>query len=77
VLIAASGLGKGKMVSQVVAILLLLLGQRFTLLRPLGVVALWVVLVLALVSAVDYFRRFWRAVTRPATPATDDFRGAA
>lgn len=65
ILIPASALGKGKMVSQVVAIFLLLLGERFTWLRPLAVVALWVVVVMALVSAVDYFRRFWRAVLRP------------
>jgi CDP-diacylglycerol--glycerol-3-phosphate 3-phosphatidyltransferase len=77
VLIAASGLGKGKMVSQVVAILLLLLGERFALLRPLGVAALWVSLLMALLSAVDYFRRFWRALSRPAVRPAGDFRGAA
>jgi CDP-diacylglycerol--glycerol-3-phosphate 3-phosphatidyltransferase len=65
VLIPASGLGKGKMVSQVVAIFLLLLGQRLGWLRPLGVVALWVVVVMALGSAIDYFRRYWRSVLRP------------
>jgi CDP-diacylglycerol--glycerol-3-phosphate 3-phosphatidyltransferase len=35
-LIPASGLGKGKMVAQVVAILLLLLGRRFEILRQPG-----------------------------------------
>jgi CDP-diacylglycerol--glycerol-3-phosphate 3-phosphatidyltransferase len=66
VLIPASGLGKGKMVAQVVAIFLLLFGERFEWLRPAGTLALWVVVALALVSAVDYFRRFWRAVSRPS-----------
>jgi CDP-diacylglycerol--glycerol-3-phosphate 3-phosphatidyltransferase len=60
VLIPASPLGKGKMVSQVVAILLLLLGRRYPALDVLGRATLWVVVALALVSGVDYFRRFWR-----------------
>jgi CDP-diacylglycerol---glycerol-3-phosphate 3-phosphatidyltransferase len=64
-LIPASGLGKGKMVAQVVAILLLLLGRRFEILRLPGLAALWLVVVLALVSGIDYFRMFWRDVYRP------------
>jgi CDP-diacylglycerol--glycerol-3-phosphate 3-phosphatidyltransferase len=58
--IPASPLGKVKMVAQVVAILALILGEE-ELLRPLawlGYAALWVVLVTAIVSAVDYYRRF-------------------
>lgn len=57
--IPASPLGKVKMVSQVIAILLLILGkdhlQQFFV---LGQVALWVVLIIALLSAFDYYRRF-------------------
>ena len=64
-LIPASGLGKGKMVAQVVAIVLLLLGRRFEILRLPGLAALWLVVVLALVSGIDYFRTFWREVYRP------------
>jgi CDP-diacylglycerol--glycerol-3-phosphate 3-phosphatidyltransferase len=64
-LIAASGLGKGKMVAQVVAIVLLLLGRRFEILRLPGLAALWLVVVLAIVSGIDYFRIFWREVYRP------------
>ena len=64
-LIPASGLGKGKMVAQVVAILLLLLGRRFEILRLPGLAALWLVVILALVSGIDYFRMFWREVYRP------------
>jgi CDP-diacylglycerol--glycerol-3-phosphate 3-phosphatidyltransferase len=60
VLIPASGLGKGKMVSQVVAIFLLLLGREYEVLRLPGQVALWVVVALALVSAGDYFWGFLR-----------------
>ena len=55
----ASPLGKIKMVSQVVAILALILahggGRPFFV---IGQAALWVVVVTALVSAADYFRRF-------------------
>jgi len=60
--IAASTLGKIKMVAQVVAILALILshganGQREPLLI-IGQAALWLVVVTSLVSAADYFRRF-------------------
>lgn len=61
----ASRLGKLKMVSQVVAILLLILGwERVPWLLAAGQAALWVVLTTALVSAVDYYRRFSHAMTR-------------
>jgi hypothetical protein len=51
------------MVSQVVAILLLILGwERVPLLLVAGQAALWVVLATALWSAVDYYRRFTRAM---------------
>jgi CDP-diacylglycerol--glycerol-3-phosphate 3-phosphatidyltransferase len=69
-LMPASGLGKGKMVSQVVAIFLLLLGRRFHAFQLPGLVALWVVVVLALVSGVDYFRIFWKETSRPVPAPT-------
>ena len=67
-LIPASGLGKAKMVSQVVAIFLLLLGRhpRLPFLHGPAMVALWVMVLLALVSGVDYFVSFWREVYRNA-----------
>lgn len=68
-LVPASALGKGKMVAQVVCILLLLLGRRYPLLQPPGLLALWVVVVLALVSGADYFRLFLRQVVRGPAPA--------
>jgi CDP-diacylglycerol---glycerol-3-phosphate 3-phosphatidyltransferase len=62
-----SGLGKLKMVTQVVAILLLMLGwERQPWLLLLGQAALWIVLTTALVSAADYYRRFNRALARTA-----------
>jgi CDP-diacylglycerol--glycerol-3-phosphate 3-phosphatidyltransferase len=57
----ASPMGKVKMVAEVVAILGLILGPdrlgRLSLLAPL---ALWVAVVTAVVSAVDYYRKFAR-----------------
>ena len=76
VLVPASGLGKGKMVAQVVCILLLLLGRRYPLLQPLGLAALWVVVVLALVSGADYFRLFLREVVRGPAPGRAEERKA-
>ena len=59
----ASPLGKIKMVSQVVAILLLILGWGpLPWLAPVGHAALWVVMLTAVVSAADYHRRFQRLV---------------
>jgi CDP-diacylglycerol--glycerol-3-phosphate 3-phosphatidyltransferase len=59
VAIPASPLGKIKMVAQVIAILALILGHGPTKeFLVVGQAALWVVVVTALVSAADYFRRF-------------------
>ena len=66
----ASPLGKVKMVAQVVAILVLILGrhhmQQFFI---VGKIALWVATIAALVSAVDYSRRFNALLARPAPPS--------
>ena len=62
-IIPASPLGKLKMGTQVVAVLLLLLGwERFPMLLSLGKLTLWAVMAIALGSALDYFWRFSRAV---------------
>lgn len=58
--ITASELGKAKMVLQVAAVSVIVLGSRYAQLRPIGNVALWFVLIFALVSAVQYFILFWR-----------------
>jgi CDP-diacylglycerol--glycerol-3-phosphate 3-phosphatidyltransferase len=58
VTLSASPLGKVKMLSQVIAILLLILGREYLQeFFILGQLALWVVVVTALVSAADYYRR--------------------
>jgi phosphatidylglycerophosphate synthase len=70
VLIPASPLGKGKMVSQVTAIFLLLLSRPFPLLEAPARLGLWVVVGLTVLSGVDYFWRFGRGVLRgsPSPP---------
>jgi CDP-diacylglycerol---glycerol-3-phosphate 3-phosphatidyltransferase len=67
----ASSLGKIKMVAQVVAILALILahGQAWPF-YWLGQAALWVVVITALVSGADYFRRFNTILS----PRVADFR---
>jgi CDP-diacylglycerol---glycerol-3-phosphate 3-phosphatidyltransferase len=56
----ASDLGKTKMVMQVVAITVIVLERRYPPLRPLGDVSLWLVVGIALLSAVEYFWAFWK-----------------
>ena len=63
VVIPASRLGKVKMVSQVVAILLLMLSSQVSLFLIPGLIALWVVLAAALWSATDYYRRYNRTLS--------------
>lgn len=60
--IDASELGKIKMVMQVVAITIIILSKQFFWLNPFSVVALWLVVIFALVSAIGYFQKFWRKV---------------
>lgn len=71
--IPASPLGKGKMATQVVAILLLILGEKF--LGPvaaLGLIVLWVTVLLALASGLDYFVRFYKKVSGAGTGAQSE-----
>jgi CDP-diacylglycerol--glycerol-3-phosphate 3-phosphatidyltransferase len=64
--IAASDLGKFKLVSQIVAICLLI-GQKFLgEFHSLAMVGLWVVVVLAVGSGADYYIRFLKNMTRHA-----------
>lgn len=64
VTIAASPLGKTKTIAQVVTIALLIIGYELGEFRFIGEVGLWVVMIFALVSGVDYFLKFARAVLR-------------
>jgi len=56
--IPASPLGKFKMVSQVTAILLLILGDHMPAFAALGRIVLWIAMITAVASAYDYYQRF-------------------
>jgi CDP-diacylglycerol--glycerol-3-phosphate 3-phosphatidyltransferase len=58
--LAASELGKTKMVFQVVAITVIALEPRYPQIHSLGQLLLWAVVVFALASAIQYFWSFWR-----------------
>src|SRR5689334_17963291 len=60
--IAASALGKTKMVLQVCAVAIVIVGARHPSMNPLGLLLLWLVVISALVSAAQYFLRFWSHV---------------
>ncbi|MEE8575608.1 MAG: CDP-diacylglycerol--glycerol-3-phosphate 3-phosphatidyltransferase [Thermodesulfobacteriota bacterium] len=76
VVIAASFYGKVKMVSQVVAIVPLLLHYTFYGINfhSLGMVLIWIALILTVWSGVDYFMKFFfseRSAPVPAEPETE------
>ncbi len=60
--IGASELGKLKMGAQVAAITLLILGSEYAVFETLGSVTLYMVVLFAVWSAVDYFRTFWSKI---------------
>ncbi len=60
--IKASDLGKTKMASQVAAVSCLLVSVRHPRMQRLGLWLMWAVIFFALLSAVSYFRKFWRKV---------------
>jgi len=61
-IIPASGLGKLKLGTQVVAVSMLILSARIAWLGTPAHVGLWIVLLLAVWSAVAYFRAFLRSL---------------
>jgi len=60
--IKANDLGKTKMFCQVVAVSCMLLAVRHPALHLPGMVLMWIVVIFAMLSAVSYFRKFWRKV---------------
>jgi CDP-diacylglycerol--glycerol-3-phosphate 3-phosphatidyltransferase len=65
----ASQLGKLKMVAEVVAILALILGQdHLRAFHVIGTVALWVALVTAVVSGIEYYRNYMKGSGERSAP---------
>jgi CDP-diacylglycerol---glycerol-3-phosphate 3-phosphatidyltransferase len=62
--VKAGELGKTKMTLQVAGVALVLLSVRWPFLRPYAIAAMWGVVFFALVSAIDYFRKFWKKVDK-------------
>jgi CDP-diacylglycerol--glycerol-3-phosphate 3-phosphatidyltransferase len=60
--IQASDLGKTKMVSQVIAVSLSMLSLRWSELRSVAHLSMWIVVFFSMASAALYFRKFWRKV---------------
>ncbi len=60
--IKAGELGKSKMVLQVVGITLILLAVRWPALHIYASITMWGVVMFGLVSAADYFQKFWKKV---------------
>jgi CDP-diacylglycerol--glycerol-3-phosphate 3-phosphatidyltransferase len=60
--IQASDLGKTKMITQVAAITLIMLSIRWTQFGLLATICIWGAMAFSLISAVDYFWKFWRKV---------------
>jgi CDP-diacylglycerol--glycerol-3-phosphate 3-phosphatidyltransferase len=62
IVIAASGWGKAKMLTQIAAVSLLILALRHDRFALPGRIALWLVVAVAIVSGTEYFVRFWKRV---------------
>lgn len=60
--IEASALGKTKMVLQVIAVCAVILASQVPALGLLSLVLLWLVVISAIISAVQYFTKFWSKV---------------
>ncbi len=61
-IIEASDFGKAKLVAQVAAISMLMLSMRWPELRTAAILSMWAVVILSVVSALMYFRKFWRKI---------------
>jgi CDP-diacylglycerol---glycerol-3-phosphate 3-phosphatidyltransferase len=68
VTISASPLGKFKMFSQILAISLLIVSHQLGVYSVLATIALWLVVLVAIGSAVDYFIRFWSLIIEERVP---------
>jgi CDP-diacylglycerol--glycerol-3-phosphate 3-phosphatidyltransferase len=64
IVISASNLGKYKTVFEMTSIFFLILNGRYFSVdfHPIGMVFLWVALVVAVISGVDYFRKYLKSI---------------
>jgi len=64
IIISASNLGKYKTVFEMTSIFFLILNGRYfsVSFHPIGMVFLWVALVVAVISGVDYFRKYLKSI---------------
>jgi phosphatidylglycerophosphate synthase len=60
--IPASSWGKLKMASQITAISLLILSERYPAFSLAGKISLWIVVAVAMISGAEYFTRFLRRI---------------
>ncbi|HUK32211.1 MAG TPA: CDP-diacylglycerol--glycerol-3-phosphate 3-phosphatidyltransferase [Candidatus Acidoferrum sp.] len=60
--IKASALGKVKMSLQIIAVSAVILGAKQEFLKPYATVLMWLVVISAILSAVQYFLKFWSQV---------------
>jgi CDP-diacylglycerol--glycerol-3-phosphate 3-phosphatidyltransferase len=60
--ISASALGKTKMVLQVIAVAVVILGAKHAGFGRISNVLLWLVVLSAIASAIQYFLKFWKQV---------------
>jgi CDP-diacylglycerol--glycerol-3-phosphate 3-phosphatidyltransferase len=71
IVIAASSWGKAKMVTQISAISLLILSNRWEVFAIAGKIMLWAAVAVAVISAFEYFSRFLARIdwqSRPVPP---------
>lgn len=74
VTIQASSLGKGKTITQVIAIALLILGYELGEFMFVGKIGLWIVVIFALGSGIDYFLKFSAAVLKHQSDSSSSIR---
>ena len=60
--IRANDLGKTKMLAQVVGVSAMLLSVRHPALWPAAMAMMWGVVFFSILSALSYFRKFWRKI---------------
>ena len=77
IVIAASGWGKAKMLTQIGAVSLLILALRHQAFELPGRIALWLVVAVALISGIEYFSRFLRRIVLDAPAPRAERQDAA